>query len=812
MRREVSQVNNIIHTLSVLFRRLYSVILFFVIILFSPQLSAQYSIKGKITTENGNPLPDAIISYNQNTTFSNQQGYYQTHLLEEGNIYLSVSYTGFTTIDTVITLNKPLTIDFILKPYINNLSEVVIKRESASIRELKNSAVSTQTVDDNYIRKNLGGSLMQTLEKLGGVNTIAIGSGQSKPIIRGLSFNRVVVTESGIKHEGQQWGADHGLEIDQYAVGSLRLVKGPQSLAYGSDAIAGVIEIERPNPPMENTVGGSVDMTYKSNNALYGSSLNFYGRKKKLFFDARITSLDYADYKVPVEYVNIYSYRASLHNNQLRNTAGNELNLHLNTGWIGDDFSSIFYISNLKSKSGLFANAHGLEPRNVDTDLYDASDRDIHNPYQDVNHFKIINRTKFNSNNHKVQLELGYQNNDRQEFSDYISHGFMPANYPDNLGIHPNLERGFKKDIFSLNANDNIKIGNHSFTVGITGEYQDNSISGWGFIIPDFKQSVAGIYFLEKWNFKERWVFHAGLRYDYGTIKTGSYYDWFTSPLNDEPTYLQRSVAITREFNSPSWALGVNYNSESIFLRANIGKSFRMPIAKELASNGVNYHHFSYEIGDASLNAEKAYQLDLGATYKKNGLFIDVSPFLNYFSNYIYLNPTPEYDYDYGAGNQVYRYTQSKVFRYGGEARVSYNFLNHFTVGATGEFVYSEQLSGSKEGYSLPFSPASSVLFNLDYNKSFNGLFQKVTAGIDYKLVADQNIIVPPENKTPGYNTINLHFGTDVRFNKQIIQFNLQVQNLLNSTNFNHTSFYRIIGVPEPGRNIVASVKLPFIL
>lgn len=112
-----------------MFRRLYSVILFFVIILFSPQLSAQYSIKGKITTENGNPLPDAIISYNQNTTFSNQQGYYQTHLLEEGNIYLSVSYTGFTTIDTVITLNKPLTIDFILKPYVNNLSEVVIKRK-----------------------------------------------------------------------------------------------------------------------------------------------------------------------------------------------------------------------------------------------------------------------------------------------------------------------------------------------------------------------------------------------------------------------------------------------------------------------------------------------------------------------------------------------------------------------------------------------------------------------------------------------------------------------------------------------------------
>lgn len=770
----------------------------------------QNSISGQIFTESGQPLAGAAFSYNEYKTFSNSEGEYNTKSINTEKVAISVSYIGYKTLDTLITLRGTLKLDIKLQPQSTQLNEVIVQSKSQQIREQRNSAISTQLVDQSYIRENLGGSLMQTLEKLGGVNTIAIGSGQSKPIIRGLSFNRVVVTENGIKHEGQQWGADHGLEIDQYAVGSLRLIKGPTSLMYGSDAIAGVIEIESPKPPADNTLGGAADVTYKSNNSLYGSSINLYGRKNKLFFNTRVTVLDYADYKVPVDYVTIYSYRAPLYKNRLRNTAGRELNLHLNAGYVSDNFSSVFYISNLKSKSGLFANAHGLEPRNVDTDMYDASDRDIHNPYQDVNHFKVINRTKLTLNNHKLEADFGYQNNFRQEFSDYITHGFMPPVYPENLPIDENLERGFSKNIYSLNAKDLVSIGNHTLTVGVNADYQDNNIGGWGFVIPGFTQSSAGIYAIEKWEFSKQWIFHAGLRYDYGHIKTENYYDWFTSPLDNQPTYLQRSVALSRSFNSPSWSVGVNYNREHLFLRANVGKSFRMPIAKELASNGVNYHQFSYEVGDAGLAAEKAYQLDLGATYEKGGFFTDVSPFVSYFSNYIYLNPTPGYDYAYGAGNQIFEYTQSKVLRYGAEARVNYNFLEHYTAGVTAEFVRSEQLSGVKKGYSLPFSPPASVLFSLNYKKPLKTAFKEIRAGADFRMVGAQNIIVPPENKTAAYNVINLMFGTSVKMGKQELEINLQAQNLLNSKNFNHTSFYRLIGVPEPGRNIIASVKIPF--
>ena len=773
---------------------------------------SQFSISGRITDERDTALSGSIISTKNKTTVSNTDGYYLISNIPEGKYRFSVSYLGYKTIDTTIVVSKNVMVNFKLHLSPSEMDEVIIIQENYAKRTQKQLSQNIETVNKDYIQKNLGGSLMQSLERIGGIGTISIGSGQSKPMIRGMGFNRVVVTENGIKHEGQQWGADHGIEIDQYASDNVKILKGPASLQYGPDAIGGIIEIEKAKAPKKNTLGGSVILTGKTNNNLYGSSVNLFGRKENLFFDSRITFLDYADYKVPVNHINIYSYQATLYKKRMRNTAGNELNLHLNTGFVKENFSSIFYISNLKTKSGLFANAHGLEPRNVDTVLHDASDRDIHNPSQDVNHFKIINRTKIDFEKYTLEADFGYQNNFREEFSDYISHGFMLHTYPENLNIPENLERGFNKNIYSLNARILFGIKNHRFSGGINAEHQNNNTGGWGFIIPDFKQVNGGVFVYDKIYLNEKTIIHAGLRYDYGRIQTENYFDWFTSPVGENEENLQRALGMKKDFGSLTWSLGANYNLEHLFLRAHIGKSFRMPIAKELASNGVNYHQFSYERGNPNLSAEESYQLDLGITWQKNGFNIDVNPFANYFPNYIYLNPTPDYDYAYGAGNQIFHYTESKVFRYGGELKMNYAFSENYKAEIIGEYVYSEQFSGQKKGFTLPFSPPPSVLLNLTYSKDLGKNIQNAYAGIDLKFVAPQNEIVPPEEKTPGYELINLSLGGNIKWNKQSVQVNFQVQNLMNSTNFNHTSFYRLIGVPEPGRNFILSVSVPFLI
>ena len=235
-----------------------------------------------------------------------------------------------------------------------------------------------------------------------------------------------------------------------------------------------------------------------------------------------------------------------------------------------------------------------------------------------------------------------------------------------------------------------------------------------------------------------------------------------------------------------------------------------MPIAKELAANGVNYHRFSYEVGDPDLSPETSYQLDAGIEYRSSRLAIGSSPFLNLFPNYIYLNPSAEHDRLYGNGNQVFYYTQSRVLRFGAELHAHYELFSFLQLGLMGEYVYSEQLSGEKKGFTLPFSPPASGIFNIRYQSHKLKFADYAYASVDYRITAPQNNIVPPEKTTEGYQVINLGMGCDLQLKGQKLSLSIQVQNLLNTKYFNHTSYYRLINVPEPGRSFILNITLPF--
>ncbi len=792
-----------------------------VIIWYSQNISYSqhiYTLSGKVTGENQSPLPGAnvILNSGQKATVADKNGIFTITGLGSGIYSIEISFLGYKKFHDTLDITTDQHLQVTLKPTTQSLEEVAVVGEYAGLRK-KEDPRGIEVVNNQYIKNNLSGSLMKSLDRLPGVSTIEIGSGQSKPVIRGLGFNRVVVVENGIKHESQQWGAEHGLEIDQYAVDRIEIIKGPASLMYGSDAIGGIIDLKQTEIPAENTVGGMLDLTGKSNNNLIGTSAIIYARKKSFFASARFTITDYADYRVPADSVDIYSYRAPLYKNRLRNTAGNEQDMHLYFGYTGKHISNRVYISNLKSKAGFFANAHGLEPRRVDTQLHDKSDRDIQYPFQEVNHLKIIGKSNIKSGLHNIEAELGYQNNYRQEWSRYVAHGYMPAIFPDSLSFPADMELQFNKDVYSINLKDIYTISDRiTVTTGLSSEYQNNRIGGRGFIIPAFTQFTAGSFIYGKFRLYKRVILHAGLRYDYGNIRIKEYNDWFESVVIDDAgdttgyIFLTRSPDLYRKFNSICWSFGVNYNKQDFSLKAHIGKSYRMPIAKELAANGVNYHHFSYEVGNPELSAEVSYQVDLGMEWNNIRFALGLSPFFNYFPNYIYLNPSYKHDYLYGAGNQVYYYTQSEVLRFGGEVHLHFKVLKQVKAGLVGEYVYSEQLSGEKIGFTLPFSPPANVLFNLSYSPRIGKVLHEPYISVDYRLTAAQNKIVPPERKTGGSQTVNISVGSQFKWKEQFISVNFQVQNLFNSKYFNHTSYYRIINVPESGRNFIINFSIPF--
>lgn len=153
-----------------------------------------------------------------------------------------------------------------------NLSEVVVSETYHHIRN-KNATLQLEVVGEEFLRNNFSGNLVQTLGNIPGVHSMDIGSGFAKPMIRGLGFNRITVTENGVKQEGQQWGADHGLEIDAFNAGQVSVRKGPSSLLYGSDAMGGAIEINALPAPAQNMFLGEVALIGKSVNGTLGGSL-----------------------------------------------------------------------------------------------------------------------------------------------------------------------------------------------------------------------------------------------------------------------------------------------------------------------------------------------------------------------------------------------------------------------------------------------------------------------------------------------------------------------------------------------------------
>ena len=132
-------------------------------------------------------------------------------------------------------------------------------------------------------------NLIDAIAKQPGVSQITTGSGISKPVIRGLGYNRIVVVNDGIRQEGQQWGDEHGIEIDANEVGSVEILKGPASLMYGSDAMGGVLVFKGMPTLPEGSIKGRVNAEYQTNNGLLGASFNLAGNLKGFTWDARFS-------------------------------------------------------------------------------------------------------------------------------------------------------------------------------------------------------------------------------------------------------------------------------------------------------------------------------------------------------------------------------------------------------------------------------------------------------------------------------------------------------------------------------------------
>ena len=678
-----------------------------------------------------------------------------------------------------------------------NLNELTVTGVTGDTK-LKHATAPVSIVTPRLLRSTASTNIIDAIAHQPGVSELTTGSGISKPIIRGLGYNRVVVMSEGVRQEGQQWGDEHGVEVDGSSVHSVEILKGPASLMYGSDAMAGVV-IMHPQPTLpEGEMRANVASEYQTNNGLFGYSLSMAGNQKGFVWDARFSQ------KLAHAYKN--KYDGYVPGSQFRDYGG-RLMLGLNKDW---------------GHTRLTATAYHLTPgivegkRDPETGELECSTENVKTygkalPFQQVKHYKVVWDNALNFSSGYLKAVIGYQQNRRQEFEESM----------DEYGIFLKLHTLTYDVRYVTNEFDGWKLSS-----GVGGMYQKSENKGEEFLIPDSRLFDFGIYATATKALGDSWTLNGGLRYDHRRLHSDA--------LEEEGA--MRFYDFVRHFNGVTGSVGAVCNiNEHLNVRLNVARGFRTPNISELASNGVHEGSVRYEIGDRQLKAEYSLQADLGIDFTSRYVSAQLALFANRIDNYIFTHRVQQViNPDY----LTYAYTQGDARLLGFEAGVDLHPVHSVHFSNTFSYVDARLLDANDETKYLPYTPAprwsselkwelfhhshSTIGHHHDdyaYHRSLvNNLF--VAAGLDcYLKQTHVHSADNTETPTPGYALLSLSAGTDLQVKgRKIAELYVTADNLLNKAYQNHLSRLKYTdlnaqtgrrGVYGMGRNITFKVVVP---
>lgn len=748
---------------------------------------------------------------------------------------LVVSSLGYAS-DTLLVSNEKESYEIFLKPKQGILNEVVVTGVSKAML-LRENPIAIVSVGTKAIESTTESNIIDVLVKnVAGLNAVKTGPNISKPFIRGLGYNRVLTLFDGIRQEGQQWGDEHGIEVDAYNISKAEVVKGPASIMYGSDALAGVVSL-MPEIPVnkDEKIQGKYFSEYQSNNGLVGNGIRLTYSKNHWAYALR------GSYRIAKNYTNNIDGR-------VYNTGFNEINASSTIQHFSKKGFSNVNLTLYDNLQGIPDGSRDSLTRKFTKQIFEGSNDDIKNRpivsdaelnsytlsplHQHIQHYRIYSNNHYKVGNGDVDFLLAFQQNMRREYN------------------HPTAEKQaglfVKLNTFNYGFTYNAPtIFNTEISVGINGMYQQNkSKDATDFPIPDYRLFDIGSFAIAKWK-QNRLTISAGLRYDKRYLRGNDFYTGtnlvtgFSKQVflpDTAGAYLQ-FAAFDKTFNGTSLSVGATYQlNEHINLKANVSRGYRAPSITELASNGLDPGAHIIYLGNRNFVPEFSFQEDIGIDVRYKDFSATASVFNNSIEHYIFLSQLTDANGNAvldAQGNKTYQYQQAKAQLYGLEATFSlfptsikgFSFDNSFSL----IYAYNKknEFKGKGiEGEYLPLIPPAKLLSSI--NKEFktkSTVFSSIKLKAEMEYNAAQNRYLAlnnTETATPSFTLFNFSINTQINYSKtNAIQFQVQVNNVFdkayqsNLSRLKYFEYYQNspnghLGMYGIGRNICFKAIVPF--
>lgn len=731
---------------------LYSLLLVVVATLTS---NAQNTLTGSVTSEADEPILATIyLSQMEKGTNTQLDGKYVLQNIPKGTYTIIYSALGYATKSLKITFNDRDTIvqDIILKESAVEMEEIIVSTPFHKLQS--DNVMKVERITSEELIRSGAPNLSQGISNIAGVSTVSTGTGIGKPVIRGLSGNRVLTYTQGVRLENQQFGDEHGLGLNASGIESVEVIKGPASLLYGSDALGGILYFNPERFADADKMSADASGSYFSNTQ--GVNLDAGVKKSYEQFKWMLRGAynSFADYETSEDEL-------------VTNSRYNEYNI-----------SSGFRYQRSKWKSTLRYNFNKAQLGIPEEIGEQSSSRTPLLPFQEIGTHILSWENNYYLNNSRLDLKAGYLVNDRREFEDS----------EEDASLHMKL-RTLTYDLkYALP-----EWGAFETIAGVQGMFQNNTNFGEELLIPDAKKVDFGVFATSHYHLKKVDL-QAGLRLDTRSIKTEAARD---------PSEFNYIEPLDRNFTSFTAALGAKLDlSDNLLGRINLASGFRAPNLAELSSNGVHEGTSRYEIGNGDLNNERNIQSDLSLEFRNEHIEIYANGFYNDIKDYIFISPTGMLIEE----QEVFNYVQGDAYLYGGELglHIHPHPLDWLHIESSFEMVLGEL----QDGGNLPLTPANTFLNTLRFEFNKGAILKESFAFITMQNTLDQNRVSQFETPTPGYNLLSLGAGTSVSISKVEFSIGVNITNLTNESYIPHLSRLKPDEIPNPGRSFNISLKM----